>query len=146
MKFRRIAVLTIILLAISFSAYGAASFVLATAERTALANVINTDLASGSVKIYVSNGGTLLATIPLKATTIGTVSNGVITIDCTSTTATAVADGTATYATLCNSGGTALASCNVGTSATTIILNTNVIATNSTVTITSGSITVPAGT
>jgi hypothetical protein len=132
-------------LGLAITAQAAVSFVLATVERTALANVLNTDLASGSIKIYVSNGGTLLATVPLKATTIGTVSNGVITIDCTSTTATAAASGTATYATLCNSGGTELANCNVGTATTTIILNTNVIVSGGPVTITAGTLTVPAG-
>lgn len=125
----------------------AASFVLVDAERTSLANALNSDLGGGTIKIYTSDGGTLLSTIPLKATTIGTVSNGVITIDCTNTTqASADGTGTATYATFCNSGGTKLAGGNVGTSSCTInLVNTSINATQ-TVTITSGSITVPAGT
>jgi hypothetical protein len=125
----------------------AASFVLTNTERSSLADKLNTDLAGGSIKIYTAAAGTLLATIPLKASTIGTVSNGVITIDCTNTTqASADGTGTATYAEFCNSGGTPLANCNVSTSAATINLVNCSIAATQTVTITSGSITVPAGT
>jgi hypothetical protein len=123
-----------------------ASFVLVNAERTSLANALNSDLGGGSIKLYVSDGGALLATIPLKATTIGAVSNGVITIDCTNTTAIAAASGTSTFATFCNSGGTKLAGADVSTSGATVNLLTNVILTGQTVTVTSGSITVPAGT
>jgi hypothetical protein len=125
----------------------AASFILVDAERSSLADKLNSDLGGGSIKLYTSDGGTLLATIPLKATTIGTVSNGVITIDCTNTTqASADGTGTATFATFCNSGGTKLAGANVATSSATVNLVNCSIAATQTVTITSGSITVPAGT
>lgn len=124
----------------------AVSFVLTNAGRTSAANGLNTDLASGYIKLYTSQGGTLLASVPLKATTIGTVSNGVITIDCSNTTCSAGADGTATYARYTKSDDTELANANVGIGAGyTVNLVNNVIANGQTVTITSASITVPAG-
>lgn len=125
----------------------AVSFILTNAGRTACANPLDTGLAGGSIKLYTVDGGTLLATVPLKATNIGTVSNGVITIDCTNTTCTAGADGTATYAEFQTSGSTKWAGANVGIGVGyTVNLVNNVIANGQTVTITSASITVPAGT
>jgi hypothetical protein len=125
----------------------ATSCVLVAAAQASLADKLNSDLGGGSIKIYTNNGGTLLATIPLKATTIGTNSNGVITIDCTNTTqASADGTGTATYANLCKSDGTAWIGVNVSTSGASINLVNTSIAATQTVTITSGTITVPAGT
>ena len=59
-----------------------ASFVLATAERTALANQMKTDLNSGYLKIYTAGYAALIVSIPL-ANPCGTVSNGVLTLDTT---------------------------------------------------------------
>ena len=67
-----------------------ASFVLATSERTSLANALKTDLAGGSLKLYTAAYAALLVAIPLAAIS-GTVANGVLTLDCTNTVANAAA-------------------------------------------------------
>jgi hypothetical protein len=80
---------------------------LATAERTALIDVIKTDLAGGFVGIYngtqpanpntALSGNTLLGTLPLN-TPAGTTASGVLTIDVTGVSDTdADASGTPTF-------------------------------------------------
>lgn len=126
----------------------AVSCVATNSGRDVSANAINSALGGGSIKIYTAKAGTLLSTIPLKATTIGTVSNGVITIDCTNTKqASADGTGTGTYAEVCKSDATALYELNVGIGAGySVNLINNNIAAGQAVEITSASITVPAGT
>jgi hypothetical protein len=123
-----------------------ASFILATAERTNLANQIKTDLNGGYLKIYTAAYATLLVTIPLAATS-GSVTDGVLTLDCTNTNANAGASGTAAVARFFKSDdSTPVADCDVGTSGATINLQNTSINSGQNVSITSGTITVPAGT
>ena len=123
-----------------------ASFVLATAERTNLANQIKTDLNSGYVKIYTAAYASLLVSITLAAT-CGTVTDGVLTLDCGATNANATATGTAAVGRFFKSDGTtAVADCDVATSGATININNTSINSGQNVSITSGTITVPAGT
>ena len=122
----------------------AVSFVLATAERTSLANKLNDDLDDGSLKIYTAADGLLSThTLPDKAS--NTVANGVITFGAIAN-VNAVGTGAASYFTLCNSGGTELCRGNISTSGATLNLNTTAIVTGGPVAITSLTVTVPAGT
>ena len=125
-----------------------ASFVLDTQERTALANQLKTDLNTGFVKIYTAAYAKLLVSIPLAAV-CGSVSNGVLTLDCTNTNANASAgdpDTAAAGRLYKADGSTVVATCDVSTSGATINLQNTSIASGQNVSITSGSITVPAGT
>lgn len=123
-----------------------ASFVLDAQERTALANQLKTDLNGGYLKIYTSDGSTLLVTIPL-ANPCGTVSDGVLTLDCTNTKANASNSGTAAQGKFFKSDdATLVATCDVATSGATINLDNTSINSGQEVSITSGTITVPAGT
>jgi len=123
-----------------------ASFVLQTAERTALAEQLKTDLNSGYIKIYTSGYALLLVSIPLAAT-CGSVTDGVLTLDCTNTNANASGTGTAAVARMYESNETDIvATCDVSTSGATINLDSVSITSGQNVSITSGTITVPAGT
>jgi hypothetical protein len=123
-----------------------ASFVLATAERTALADQMKTDLNGGYLKIYTAGYAALIVAIPL-ANPCGTVSNGVLTLDTTNMNANAVASGTAAVGRFFKSDdATAVADCDVGTSGATVNLQNTSINSGQNVSITSGNITVPAGT
>jgi len=123
-----------------------ASFVLATAERTNLANQIKADLNSGYLKIYTAAYAAVLVSIPLAATS-GSVSNGVLTLDCTNTSANAGDSGVAAVGRFFKSDGTtAVADCDVSTSGATVNLQNTSINSGQNVSITSGTITVPAGT
>jgi hypothetical protein len=123
-----------------------ASFVLATAERTNLANQIKTDLNGGYLKIYTAGYAQELVSIPLAAT-CGTVSNGVLTLDTTNMNANAGASGTAAVGRFFKSdGSTQVADCDVSTSGATVNLQNTSINSGQNVSITSGTITVPAGT
>ncbi len=124
-----------------------ASFVLATTERTNLANTLKTDLAGGLLKLYTAAYATLLVSIPLAAIP-GTVANGVLTLDCTNMAANAAAAGNAAAGRFFKSDGiTQVADCDVGASGSgaTIQLDNVNIAAGQSVGITSGAITVPAG-
>lgn len=125
-----------------------ASFVLATATRTDLANQMKTDLNTGFIAIYTAAYALLLVTIPLAAT-CGTVSNGVLTLDCANANANAVAGAPSNAAVgrfFKADGVTAVADCDVAVSSATINIQNVSIATGQNVGITSGTITVPAGT
>jgi len=132
----------------------AESFVLATVQRTALANDLNTDRNSGVLKIYsgASPGpnaaatGTLLGTFTLPASGSNTVANGVITFGAISNVL-AVAAGTAGYGRFLKSDGTTVVGDgNCGTATTTIVLSTTSITNGAVLSITSATMTVPAGT
>lgn len=86
--------------------------------------------------------GTLLATLLADATMWGVSSNGVLTLASVADDTSAAATGTATHARILDQGGGAVVfDCDVGTSGTTIILNTVSIVIAGTVSITSGSMT-----
>lgn len=118
---------------------------LKSSRATAILSAIGT---SGKIFIYTgaqpaspdsAATGTLLATLALSATA-GTVSNGVLTFN-TITDGTAVATGTAGYARVVTSANAAVLDLDVGTSATSVILNTTSIVTGGPVQISSASIT-----
>ena len=123
-----------------------ASFVLATAERTNLGNQLKTDLNGGYLKIYTASYASELVSIPL-ANPSGSVSNGVLTLDCTNANANAGASGVAAVGRFFKSDGTtAVADCDVSTSGATVNLQNTSINSGQNVSITTGTITVPAGT
>ena len=125
-----------------------ASLVLSTAERTALATQLATDLSAGHLKIYSGafDSGTLLADLTLPAMSGANVSNGVLTFPAI-TQVNASQTGTAAYFKLQKAdGATEVCHGDVGTSGATINLNTLSIVINGPVSITSANITVPAGT
>jgi len=130
-----------------------ASCVLATVERTSLANALNTDIGGGSLKIYTGSSpgpntgatGTLLVTLTLPAAGGNSVSNGVITLGAI-TNQNAVAGGTAGYARVLTSGGATVCDLDVGTSGASVNLINLSIANGQPVSITSATFTVPAGT
>jgi hypothetical protein len=105
----------------------------------------------GTIKIYngtiptdadtAVGGQTLLATLTFDATAFGAASNGTATA-ATIATATAVSDGTATWARWENGAATVL-DCTVGTSGEDINFNTNVFVTDALVSITSLTYTQP---
>ena len=124
------------------------SFVLDAAERSALANVLRTDLAGGFIAIYTAAYTLLLVTIPL-ANPCGSVADGVLTLDCAAANANAVAGApsNAAVAKFFKSDGTTLvATADVAVSGATINLQNISIASGQNVSIASGTITVPAGT
>lgn len=132
----------------------AASFVIATTERTALATTLNTDIGSGYLKVYTGTSpgpnsgatGTLLTTFDLPSAASNTVSSGVITLAAISN-STAVGQGTAGYFRILKSdNSTVVADGDVNTAGATFNLNSLSITTSQTVSITAASITVPAGT
>jgi hypothetical protein len=123
-----------------------ASFVLATATRSALAEALKTELAGGSVKIYTAAYAALLVSIPL-ATPCGSVTDGVLNLDTTNMNANAGDDGVAAVGRFFKSDGTTpVADCDVAVSGATINLQNTNIAAPQNVKVTSGTITVPAGT
>lgn len=132
----------------------AESFVIATVQRTALANDLNTDLSTGQLKIYsgASPGpnsaatGTLLGTFTLPASGSNSVAAGVITFG-SITNVLAASAGTAGYGRFLKSDGTTVVGDgNCGTSATTIVLSTTTFTNGAVLSITSATMTVPAGT
>lgn len=102
--------------------------------------------ASGFFDIYdgtrPATGGTAtnkLAHLPLSATA-GTVSGGVLTFNAI-TSAAALLSGTATWARITTSGGTAVMDLSVGTSGADLNLNSTAISAGATVSITSATLT-----
>jgi hypothetical protein len=151
MKQCRLLAITLILMLVTVSVAAATSFIIKVGERTALATALQTDLASGHLKIYsgaapgVENAvtGTLLVDWTLNAT--NTVSNGVLTLG-TVTNVNASATNTAGYARFTKADGTtAVAEMDVGTASTSLILNTTSIVSGGPCSL-SGTVTVPAGT
>lgn len=103
--------------------------------------------ASATLKFYTATrpatGGTattLLGTVTCNATFAPSASGGVLTLN-SITGANAVASGTGVWARLATSGGTFVADFSVGTSATEIVLVTNVFTSGQPISITSFTIT-----
>lgn len=124
------------------------SVVYANATKTGRMNAVVTAIgASGLIKFYTSNGGTLLATFALAATA-GTVTNSVLTSsDANGATpgilnTTAAAGGTATYARITTSADAdVVTGLTVGTSGTDFILDNNMLTATQAITINSATIT-----
>lgn len=122
--------------------------VYAAATKTGRMNAVVTAIgASGFIKFYTSNGGTLLATFALAATA-GTVSGSVLTFsDANGATAgimntTAAAAGTATYARITTAADAdVVTGLTVGTSGTDFILDNNVLTSGQAITINSATLT-----
>jgi hypothetical protein len=120
---------------------------LSTATANALLNAITTAIgSSGRCKIYAGTvptnvgdaAGTLLADVPLSATSFPAASAGSMSLNGTPLT---TASGTATYFRITTSGGTAVVQGTVGTSSADLILNTVALTATVNVSITSGTIT-----
>lgn len=119
---------------------------LSAAQKQARASALNTALgANATIRIYSGNApatpdtaptGTLLVTLTGNASGFGTATNGVITASAI-TQANAVATGTAGYARLATSGGTAILDVDVGTSGASVNMNTTAIVSGGPVQITS---------
>lgn len=124
------------------------SVVYAATTKTGRMNAVVSAIgASGFIKFYTSNGGTLLATFALAATA-GVVSGSVLTFsDANGATAgilntTAAAAGTATYARITTSADAdVVTGLTVGTSGTDFILDNNVLTNTQAITINSATLT-----
>jgi len=91
------------------------------------------------------SGNTKLATLTASATMWGASSNGVLTLASVTDDSSADATGTATFARiLTQSAGSTVFDCDVGTSSTTININTTSIVSGGTVSITAGTLTFAA--
>lgn len=121
---------------------------LATALRSARAQEI-VDAAGTGAKLRIYDGSrpatggsatNLLAELVWTGEAIGTVSNGVITLNVPDAT-TGADDGTATWARIVTSANAFVADMSVGTSGQDLNLNTTTISTGVAVSVTSGSIT-----
>ena len=119
---------------------------LSAAQKQARATALNTAIgANATIKIYTgvqpanpdaAVTGTLLATLTCGSAGFGTASAGVITAAAI-TQANAVASGTAGYARIATSGGTAIMDVDVGTAGASVIMNTTAIVSGGPVQITS---------
>ena len=144
----------IVALVFAFSATAqAASFVLVTTTRTALASDsaggggMNELVNNGKLKIYSGtyDTGSLLVSLTLPAKASNTAANGVLTFG-TIAQANATGTGAAAYFKIFKSDdATEVAHGDVSTSGATLNLNTTAIVTDGPVSITSFTITVPAG-
>ena len=132
----------------------AASFVITTVVRTALANHMNDDLDNGVMKLYSGGSpgpnnaatGTHLATFTLPAKASNTVANGIITFGALAQ-ALALDAGTIGYFRLLKTDGvTVVADGNVAITLAALVLSAITVIVDSPINITSFSITVPAGT
>ena len=136
-----------------------ANFRIADNSRNQLAQQIQVDLdagaGAGTIKIYdgsqpadadtALSGQTLLAQLTFGDPSAGAASAGVLTFNAITEDSAADATGTATWARMEDSDSNTVFDCDVGTTGTTIILNTVSIVVDGPVDITSFTVTVPAG-
>jgi hypothetical protein len=124
----------------------AGAFTYSTALKNTRMDAITTAIgASGHLRMYPTGtstcSGTIIADLALSATAAPAASSGVLTFNAI-TSATATSSATAICATLTTSGGTVVVDgLSVGTSATNIVLNSNVISSGQTVSVTSATLT-----
>lgn len=124
---------------------------LSTALRNGLLDAFPTAIgASGKIRIYSgtrpATGGTattLLAELPLSATSAPAASGGVLTFNAITTDSSADATGTASWFRVLTSGNTAVIDGDVGTSGSDLNLNTTSIVSGGPVAISSFTITAP---
>lgn len=119
-----------------------------TAAADAIVDLIDGDATPGNLILYLADGTTEVATLPLNNPAFGAASNGVATLVVSPAVEDTSATGNASAATVAKfktgTAGTAILSCSVGTSGAYIILTNNVIEATETVRITSLTLTVPA--
>ena len=114
----------------------------------AIVDLIDGDTPPGNLILYLANGSTEVATLPLNNPAFGNSAVGVATLDVdpavtdTSATGNAAAAEVAIFKT--GTAGTEVLRCSVGIGSGDIQLTNNVIAASETVTITSLTVTVPA--
>ena len=119
-----------------------------TAACNAIVDLVDGDTPPGNLILYLANGTTEVATLPLNNPAFGAASTGVATLDVdpavqdTSATGNAAAITVAKFKT--GTAGATILSCTVGTSGADINLTNNVVAATETVQITSLTVTVPA--
>lgn len=124
----------------------ASSFSYSTSLKNTRMDAITTAIgASGRLRMYPTGtttcSGTIIADLALSATAAPAASGGVLTFS-SITSATATSSATAICATMTTSGGTVVVDgLTVGTSATNIVLNSNVISSGQTVSVTSATLT-----
>ena len=127
------------------------------AVASAMANAFTTALDAGTAGIIEIYDGTIptnadtavgaqvkLATLTFSGTSFGAASNGVITANAITSDSSADATGTATWARLLTQGGgTTIADVDVGTSGTTIVMNTAAFTAGSEIAISAFTMTMP---
>lgn len=123
------------------------------AMMSALSTAVDAGPAAGTIKIYTGtqpangdaalSGNTLLGTLTC-TDPVGSVATGTLTFSAITQDASADATGTATWARIQDSTGANVADVDVGTSGTTIVLNTTSIVIGGPIQITSGTISIPA--
>ena len=132
---------------------------LATATVNALADALatRTDIGSGAatIKVYSGtqpanantalSGNTLLVTFTLDNPAFGSASGGVITLAGVPRTQNGVAAGTATWFRMESSDPFTILDGDVGTTGTTLVLNTTTISVGVSVSVTAGTFTMPPG-
>lgn len=123
----------------------------------AVVDLIDAGSGAGTIKIYTGtqpatgdtalSGNTLLGTLTFSDPAFGaTNSSGVATASSITSDTSADATGTATFARIADSNGNTVFDCDVGTSATTIVLNSTSITSGGTIAISSFTMTHPDGT
>jgi hypothetical protein len=118
-----------------------------TAACDAIVDLIDAGTGAGNLILYLANGTTEVATLPLNDPAFGAASNGVATLDVDPAVTDTSATGNASAATVAifkDSNSTEVLRCSVGVGSGDIQLTNNVIAAGETVTITSLTVTVPA--
>lgn len=121
------------------------------ARLDAIRDAIDAGSAGGTIKIYSGtqpanantalSGNTLLATLTFSTTSASNSSSGVLTFSAITQDSSADATGTATFARIADSDTNTVFDCDVGTSGTTIVLNTTSIVAGGPVTISSFTLT-----
>ena len=116
---------------------------------------IDAGAGAGTIKIYdgtqpasantAVSTQTLLATLTFSDPAFGAASSGVATASAITSDSSADATGTASWARIADSDGNTVFDCDVGTSATTIVLNSASITSGGTVACTAFTVTQPSG-
>jgi len=130
---------------------------IAGASRNTMLDALTATINSGTVKVYdgtmpasvatAVTDQTLLATLTLGSTAFGSAVSGVATANAITSDSSADDDGTATWARISTSGGTAVMDVNVGTSGDDAVLtfNTTSFVSGAEIAMTSFTLTLPSG-
>lgn len=112
------------------------------ARLNAVRDLIDAGAGAGKLKIYTAGYATLLGTLTLSDPCAANAASGVLTLNAITSDSSADASGTAVIAKISDSNDTdIITGLTVGTSATDIILNSNVISVGQVIAVTAGSIT-----
>lgn len=141
------AALAACLLAVGIVAPAEAFFYSTTLKNTRMDAITTAIGTSGRMRFYPTGGGattcsgTIIADLALSSTAAAAAASGVLTFN-TITSATATSSATAICATLTTSGGTVVVDgLTVGTSATNVVLGSNVISSGQTISVTAATLT-----